>query len=441
MIVSDYLDLYSSARKRDKGWILDEIVVMTGWSRDHVRRLLARLANSSSQAQTQTQAQTRTPTAVLSPTSTPTSTPTTAQDPTSAQDPTASTSNQSSSTPSLAAPGATDRRRREGKYSADARATLERVWDWSGRQSGKYLAAVMPLLLDALERHGSLTTGHDGYSPSVRSELLAVSPASIDRYLRCARSCDFGTRNVSTRRSHTPSAEFLEFAGGENESEPGFFLVDTVAHPGTTLEGDYIVTLNATCMHSGWVFTRSLDDNAPDRIADVLQWSLDEITGIPFWVNAVELSNACNGVHALVGSWASGLDIHYSPMFKDHQRDRLPEASKHQHLVHEYGFINRYDSEQAREVLNGLWRAVNDRLNFFTPTRKPVAWVRDSVGHRKRIYDGPATPLERLSRAGVMSPAQEAELVAYRNSLDPAKLTADIDGWQAKLRELSDPLR
>lgn len=78
-------------------------------------------------------------------------------------------------------------RRREGKYSAEARVTLEQVWDWSGRQSGKYLAAAMPVLLDALERHRSLTVGRDGYSPPVREELLSVSPASVDRYLQCAQ--------------------------------------------------------------------------------------------------------------------------------------------------------------------------------------------------------------------------------------------------------------
>lgn len=385
MIVNDYLDRYTSARKQDKGWILDEIVVMTGWSRDHVRRLLSRLARGQKPL-----------------------------------------------------PEEADRPRlREGKYSDEARVALEQVWDWSGRQSGKYLAAAMPVLLDALERHGSLPAGEDGYGPGVREELLSVSPASIDRYLQCARICDFATRNVSTRRSHAPSAEFLDFAGGENEAEPGFFMADTVAHTGSTVGGDYVFTLNATCLHTGWVFTRSLADNAPDRVADILQWSLDEIMGIPFWVNAVELSNACDRVHEAVGSWAQALDIHYSPVPKDHRRDRLPGASKHQHLVHEYGFVNRYDTEEARSALNQLWRAVNDRLNFFTPIRKPVAWVKDSAGHRKRIYDGPATPLRRLSEAGVMSPVQEAELITYRNSLNPAKLAADISQWQKELSEIT----
>lgn len=385
MILNDYLERYTTARKQDKGWILDEIVVMTGWSRDHVRRLLAQLARGQNSL-----------------------------------------------------PEDTDEpRHREGKYSHEARAVLEKVWDWSGRQSGKYLAAAMPVLLDALERHDSLQPGEDGYGPEIREELLSVSPASIDRYLQCARTCDFATRNVSTRRSHAPSAEFLDFAGGENENEPGFFMADTVAHAGSTVGGHSVITLNATCLHTGWVFTRSLADNAPDRVADILQWALDEITGIPFWVNAVELSNACERVHEAVGSWARALDIHYSPVPKDHRRDRLPEASKHQHLVHEYGFVERYDTEEARSALNHLWRAVNDRLNFFTPIRKPVAWSRDSAGHRKRIYDDPATPLARLRDAGVMSPVQEAELITYRNSLNPARLSEEISQWQTRLTEIT----
>ncbi|MDN5585583.1 hypothetical protein [Brevibacterium aurantiacum] len=142
-------------------------------------------------------------------------------------------------------------------------------------------------------------------------------------------------------------------------------------------------------------------------------------------------------VHEAVGSWARVLDIHYSPVFKDHRRDCLPEASKYQHLVHEYGLVDRYDSEEARIALNHLWRAVDDRLNFFTPTRKPVTWVKDSSGQRKRIYDEPATPLDRLSEAGVMSPSQESELITYRNSLDPAQLTSEIGHWQERLKSIS----
>lgn len=59
-------------------------------------------------------------------------------------------------------------------------------------------------------------------------------------------------------------------------------------------------------------------------------------------------------------------------------------GSKHQHVVHEYGFVNRYDTEEARSALNHRWRAVSDR-----------------------------------------------------DSLDPAKLAADISQWQKELSEIT----
>ena len=384
-IVRDYLDAYAAARKRDKGWLLDEIMILTGWSRDHARRRLAQLAKGEE----------------------------------------------------FGAPGTDESRGSRCKYSAQSRAVLERVWDWSGRLSGKYLAAVMAPLLESLERHGALVPGRDGYSESVREELLSVSPASIDRYLQSVRAGDVAGRGVSTRRLPNPSVEFLEFASGPNEAEPGFFIVDTIAHAGPTVARNCLFTFNAICLHTGWVFTRSLEDNEPDAAVDLLRGCLDEVEGIPFWVNAIELSNADEGVHATVAAWAAALDIHFSPLLKDHRRDRLPEASRHQHLVHEYGSICRYDTEEARHVLNQLWRAVDDRLNYFTPTRKPTGWVEDARGRRRRIYDAPATPFARLCEAGVMSPGQEEELHSYSAGLDPAAITTEIAFWQKRLQELA----
>ena len=64
------------------------------------------------------------------------------------------------------------------------------MWAASGGQCGKYLAASMRMQLDGLERHGELVDGVGRYSMAVREELLAMSAASIDRYLRPAKATD-----------------------------------------------------------------------------------------------------------------------------------------------------------------------------------------------------------------------------------------------------------
>jgi len=88
-------------------------------------------------------------------------------------------------------------------------------------------------------------------------------------------------------------------------------------------------------------------------------------------------------------------------------------------------------------VLNRLWRLVNDRLNYLTPTRKPVGFGTDRNGRRTRLYDKPRTPLDRLLAAKVLAPAQEAELVTYRDSLNPAAIGREIADIQTVLLKLS----
>jgi hypothetical protein len=67
---------------------------------------------------------------------------------------------------------------------------LQKVWAASGGQCGKYLAASMRVQFGGLERHGELVFERDRYSKAVREELLAMSAASIDRYLRPAKAKD-----------------------------------------------------------------------------------------------------------------------------------------------------------------------------------------------------------------------------------------------------------
>ncbi len=94
----------------------------------------------------------------------------------------------------------------------DAVKMLQRVWAASGGQCGKYLAASMRLQLDGLERHGELVDGVDRYGPAVRGELLAMSAASIDRYLKPAKATD-RIRGVATTKASRMRVSLLGSAG------------------------------------------------------------------------------------------------------------------------------------------------------------------------------------------------------------------------------------
>ena len=187
---------------------------------------------------------------------------------------------------------------------------LQRVWAASGGQCGKYLAASMRIQLDGLERHGELVEGVNRYSGAVLLELLAMSPASIDRYLKPAKATD-QIRGVSTTKASPLLRSSIQIrrAGDEIEAEPGFFEGDTVAHCGPTLKGEFARTLNLTDVHTGWVFTRTVRNNAHVHILGALKAGVAQI---PFEVTGLDFDNGSEFLNHAVIAWAADLKIFFT---------------------------------------------------------------------------------------------------------------------------------
>ena len=147
--------------------------------------------------------------------------------------------------------------------------------------------------------------------------------------------------------------------------------------------------------------------------------------------------NGTEFLNKAVIAWAADMEIFFTRSRPYKKNDQATVESKNNHLVRKYGFYYRYDTDAERVELNRLWKLVNDRFNYLTPTKKPIGFGTDAAGRRKRLYDKPATPLDRLLAAGVLSPAQAAELVAYRDSLNPAKIAREIADLQIVLLKLA----
>jgi hypothetical protein len=375
---------YGKASKSDKGRILDQVVGVTGWSRDNARRRLRSAARPPGAGR------------------------------------------QVAKRP---------RRQRNPKYSYDALKVLQKVWAATGGQCGRYLTASMALQLDALERHGELVAGQHRYSPEVRAELLAMSSATIDRYLRGAKARDQITGKSTTKASPLLRSSIkIRKATGEVEASPGFFEGDTVAHCGPTLKGEFARTLNLTDVHTGWVFTRTVRNNAHTHILGALKAGVHEI---PYEVIGLDFDNGTEFLNKAVIAWAAQMAIFFTRSRPYKKNDQATIESKNNHLVRKYGFYYRYDTDAERAVLNRLWRLVNDRLNYLTPTIKPIGYGSSRDGQRRRLYDKPKTPLDRLLAAGILSPTQQSELLAHRDNLNPAAIGRQIADLQTALLRLA----
>lgn len=323
------------------------------------------------------------------------------------------------------------RRHRPTKYSAASKRVLVWLWRVMMYPCGKYMRQMLPEWVAQLEAHGELRDGVHDYSARVRAELLGMSAATIDRYLREYRQ-SLELKGISATRSGAllRTSITIRKAGDEAEHEPGFMECDTVAHCGPTLKGEFARTLTATCVYTGWTHLEVLRNNA--RV-HMLQ-ALDRVeNGLPFAIAGLDCDNGSEFINDKVVEWAGDRKIFFTRSRPYKKNDQAVVESKNNHIVRKYGFYYRYDTSDERDVLAKLWHVVMLKMNFFTPTKKPVGWTIDGQGRRRRVYDAPQTPYQRLLDAGVLTKAQERALWGQYAKLNPVELTRDIVRFQGML--------
>jgi hypothetical protein len=144
---------------------------------------------------------------------------------------------------------------------------LQEVWVLTALPCGKYMAAVMGDLLERLLRFRELGRVRQDVSEEVLAELVSMSGATIDRYLKPFKEALLPEAVSATKPSHILRSSIpLRTALDGFPSEPGYLEIDTVAHCGHANAGDYLVTNDATDPYTGWGVTRALVPAAGRRL-------------------------------------------------------------------------------------------------------------------------------------------------------------------------------
>lgn len=318
-------------------------------------------------------------------------------------------------------------------FSDDARDLLEHVWALMGMPCGKYLVVMLGLWLPLLAEAGDLDKPFA--TEQALAELEAMSAATVDRYLKPARD-RMRIKGISTTKPSPllRNSITIRTCADEAPDAPGVIEADTVAHCGPTLIGEFARTLTMTDVVIGWTENCSIRNNAAkwivEGIEELQQW-------FPFAM--VIFDSDCGGefINHEVAAWLQARDIEQTRSRPYQKNDQAHVESKNNHVVRKHAFYWRYDTPQELELLNQLWRLVSLRLNFFTPTKKPVGYTTTAGGRRRRIYDKPATPWQRLQASGVLDAQHLSNVAARIAGINPADLTRQINTIQMQLLDLA----
>jgi len=369
-VVSAVTDSYRSAKRAEKGRILDALCATTGWHRKHAVRALR-------------QRQTVGPSEVGAP------------------------------------------RERRRRYGATIKDAMTALWEASDRVCGKRLKVMIPTLLPALEQHGRLQLGQ-----ADRDRVLAISPATIDRLLVDVKVAASGGRRrragfYSAIRREVPIRTFNDW----NSPPPGFCEVDMVAHGGTSVAGSFIQTLTMVDIATGWTECLPLVTRDGSLVVEAMKHAQSLF---PWLLRGVDFDNDSAFMNDVVVPWCreQKLEVTRSRAYK--KNDQAFVEQKNGAVVRRLMGYGRFDGVETARVMGRLYAAARLYVNFFQPSFKLKEKRREGAKVIKR-YHAPLTPYQRALAHPKVTAAVKRRLRDQYRALDPVALLAEIRATQEEL--------
>lgn len=311
------------------------------------------------------------------------------------------------------------RRGRPRQYGAEVAMALRVAWEATDRICGKRLGPFLPELIPALERQGELSV-----SAKVRSQLLQVSPATIDRLLARARQEDVRRPHTSLRSSSALKAVIpIRTWSDWGSATPGYVEVDLVAHCGENTEGFFLNTLVAIDIVTGWTVCVPVWGKTQNRVgsaADRLRRQL------PFPLRGIDTDNGGEFINQGLWDYCRRHKIEFTRSRPYKKNDQAHVEQRNWTAVRRRVGYDRFDTKAAYDQLERLYELANLHSNFFQPICKLVGKKREGAKVHKQ-YDRAQTPYQRTLATGLLDEAQQRRLAELYQSLNPARLRREID--------------
>jgi hypothetical protein len=310
-----------------------------------------------------------------------------------------------------------EKRPRAVTYGPEVVEALVVMWKVMKRPGGKKMQAAMDDWLPFLD-----------FRPEVKEKMWRISASQIDRLLKPIKALLKRKENTGTRPAPPEIRTKIPLKPlGSLPSVVGYLEVDTVAHCGDSLSGEFMWSLTGVDLKSRWTEVRAVWTKDSYRIKEALE-SIEQ--GLPFelkgfysdcgseFINSVVYEQFANASHR-----SKKLEMGHGRSY--HKNDQAFVEQKNNTHVRQLLGYGRLDYKALLVRVNSLyedWCALN---NFFMPQVQLIE--KERVGSRlRRFYSEPETPFSRILRDPQVPESVKCELRRKKCTLNPVALSRTI---------------
>ena len=256
-------------------------------------------------------------------------------------------------------------RGRKKIYTEDIGKILVKIWVISGFISSKHLEAFIRLNWDIISSYlkGELDQEKE-------EKLKKISAATIDRLLKPYRKeWEFKKKRSGNPFSSNLKRSIQVESWFDREKTIGEVEIDLVHHCGESADGQFIYTLTATEITTGWTELIPLRNKA-------MIWTMSALKQIkenfPIKIIKIHSDNGSEFINNYVTRFCKTNGIEFTRSRPYKKNDAPYVESKNWTMVRQYTGWRRYDTEKEYQILKKLTRLITLRHNLFIPQMKII---------------------------------------------------------------------
>lgn len=319
----------------------------------------------------------------------------------------------------LGDPAHAEGRGRRVYYTKDVDAALRTIWEAANAPCGELTHPLIPEYVRILQRDNQWR-----HTVEATAKLLEMGVHTVRRRVSEFAEGHRRRGGISATKPSLLKTIIPIFKGPWKDLPPGHGQLDTVAHCGNALLGDFIYSVNYTDAATYWIIPRAQWNKGQDVTVGSMK-AIKERLPVA-WLGA-HPDTGSEFINWVTKRWCEAEHIHLSRSEPGKKNDNMYVEERNGHVVRKYLGYTRLDCPEIVLVMNELFDVLAPYLNHFQAVRRTLSKERVGAKYRRTYERVAETPYQRMIAHPAVPEEVKARLRRAHEALNPLVLKRNID--------------